>query len=119
MMAYMLAGHLVGDFLLQTRGMARYKTEKWSALILHALVYTAAVFVITLPEAVLSPYSAAIIFVFHAIIDRRKFVSWWCRHVTKSEGIQWLNVVTDQAFHVLVLWCVALFEGGFLWNVLR
>ncbi|HEX7064990.1 MAG TPA: hypothetical protein VF199_07960 [Bacillales bacterium] len=38
-------------------------------------------------------------------MDRKTFVSFWVRHVQAARGpeAEWLGVVTDQIFHILLL----------------
>ncbi|NIV40692.1 MAG: DUF3307 domain-containing protein, partial [Anaerolineae bacterium] len=36
---WLLVGHLVGDFLLQTDGMAKYKADSWTWMLRHVGLY--------------------------------------------------------------------------------
>ncbi|BAF60795.1 hypothetical membrane protein [Pelotomaculum thermopropionicum SI] len=101
--AWLFIGHLVGDFLLQTNWMAVRKTTSLLALTAHVTVYTLSVAVFALPDGGISYKAAALIFATHLIIDRRGFVNLWVRQVNKAEGLQWLHVVSDQCWHLLVL----------------
>lgn len=102
----LLMGHLVGDFLLQTNWMARYKTSRWDALLAHSAVYTVSVAAAAwLDGVVLGLVALALLLVSHAWLDRRTFERWWARRiggVTRAED-QWLVIVMDQVFHLLVL----------------
>jgi hypothetical protein len=102
----LLMGHLVGDFLLQIGWMAREKVRRYDALLVHAGVYTLAVAVAAaLFGRTLDPAALALLFVSHAVLDRRTFVRWWARTVggiARAED-QWLIIVIDQVFHLLVL----------------
>ena len=40
---WLLVGHLVGDFLLQTDRMARYKAQSWSWMLKHVGIYLAVI----------------------------------------------------------------------------
>ncbi|WP_301108119.1 DUF3307 domain-containing protein [Sporosarcina sp.] len=40
---YVLLGHLVGDYLLQTSWMAMNKAYKWLPLLTHCFIYTLSV----------------------------------------------------------------------------
>jgi len=110
MLAWLIAGHLFGDFLLQNRWMADNKAKKIIALLIHSAVYTTAVWLTSLPMGGLKLWSLAIILVCHAVIDNRKFVFWWCKHITKSEPIVYLAHMTDQAWHIAVLVLVCLVD---------
>lgn len=109
---YLLIGHLIGDFLLQTTWMAMNKSKKWMPLITHCIVYTLSVFVVTLigGEA-LSIGAIVLIFSSHILLDRRTFVVWWVKHIMGSKGNDagWLTIMADQVFHILILGAVAHF----------
>lgn len=107
---WLLVAHLVGDFLLQTTDMARYKPESWSWLLRHLGSYMA---VMTVVVGVLAwtgsvPLWAAgsawlLIGVTHAILDRRDLTLWWMRVIGISPDIVWLHIAVDQVFHIVVL----------------
>ncbi len=109
----LLIGHLVGDFLLQTGWMAREKTKSYPALVAHAAVYTATVTAASLLVGRISWAGIALLFVTHTILDRRTFVHWWGRRVQSitRPADQWLYLVTDQVFHMLVLVAVVFLAG--------
>lgn len=100
---WLLVGHLVGDFLLQTRWMAENKADQWFPLIVHCTVYTAVVALLALPAGGLSLPAIALIFFSHLVLDRRTFVDFWARKITDSNEGQWLKIMQDQAWHVIVL----------------
>jgi hypothetical protein len=107
---WLLIGHLVGDFLLQTDSMARFKEQSWTWMLRHVGIYLAVitvlvgVYVLNHPM----PYSVvgAVLFFIggtHIILDRRTFTLWWMRRIGISADLAWLSIVADQAFHLLVL----------------
>jgi len=100
---WVLIGHLVGDFLLQTRWMAMHKSKQLLPLLVHSLVYTAAVAFCALPAGGLSITGIVIIFFAHVLLDRRVFVTWWLKNINKSPELVWLQVMVDQTFHLLIL----------------
>jgi hypothetical protein len=102
---YLLIGHLIGDFLLQTSWMARYKATKWVPLLVHVSVYTAVVAAAGLLSGGLSLAGLAVIFFGHIILDRRTFVAFWVRNIQMSKGPeqQWLSIMADQIFHIILL----------------
>jgi hypothetical protein len=101
--AWLLLGHLVGDFLLQTRWMAENKTALWYPLAVHSTVYTAAVALFSLAAGGLSPLAVAIVFLSHLFLDRRGFVNLWAQYLNRAENNDWLKIMIDQTLHVLVL----------------
>lgn len=103
---YLLMGHLVGDFLLQTNWMAKNKASNLVALIIHSFVYTLVIFVtaqVFIPTFTI--WASLLIFVAHCMLDYRQLTLWWLRQVMqvpKGED-QWIIFVVDQIFHLLVL----------------
>lgn len=102
---WLLIGHLIGDFLLQTSWMAKYKATKWLPLLTHVLVYTIVVASFGWISGGLSLWGIAIIFIGHILLDRKTFVAFWVRHVQTAKGPEqvWLSIVADQIFHVILL----------------
>ena len=108
MLAWLIAGHLIVDFLLQNRWMAENKEKKLLPLLIHSIVYSAAVWLLSLGCGGLDWKGVLLIFVTHVILDNRRFVRWWCKNVTRSSPSTTLAVTTDQAWHIvaLVLACI-------------
>lgn len=102
---WLLIGHLIGDFLLQTSWMARYKATKWLPLLSHITVYTLVVAAFGWLSGGLSLWGIAIIFIGHIILDRKTFVAFWVAHVQTAKGPEhaWLSIMADQIFHVILL----------------
>lgn len=109
-LAWLMVGHLVGDFLFQTRWMAENKATQWVPLLIHASLYTGIIALFALPGGGLTWWSLLFIFAAHLGLDRRGFTKWWLKHVNKSGDMFWLVIVHDQAWHVLVLAVVVLLE---------
>jgi hypothetical protein len=111
---WLLVGHLVGDFLLQTDGMARYKAQSWPWMLRHVGTYLAlmavlvGIYVLNHPVP-LWVVGAVLLFIggTHIILDRRTFTLWWMRRIGISADLTWLSIVVDQVFHLLVLAVVA------------
>lgn len=101
----LLLGHLIGDFLLQTRWMADNKDKKWIPLLTHVIVYTAVVSLFGWLSGGISLWAVVMIFLSHIVLDRRKFVVFWVRRVQMTDGpaAGWLTIVADQIFHLTVL----------------
>ncbi len=98
-----LAGHLLGDFIVQTDRQAATKESSWRADLVHVLTYhlTMAVLILPVwhdwrPAAFLSISIAT-----HALVDRR----WPTRLVLATTGskgfstVFWGVIATDQAPH--------------------
>ena len=103
MLSWLLVGHLVGDYLFQTRWMAERKTAFFSALAAHSAVYACAVWLASLPAGGLNFAGLLLVFLSHVVIDRRDFVLWWCRRITRSDSSAWLVIMADQALHCVIL----------------
>lgn len=102
---YLLIGHLIGDFLLQTSWMAKHKATKWLPLLAHVAVYTVVVSVSGVLSGGLSLAAIALIFFSHIVLDRKTFVAFWVRKVQTAKGPEqaWLCIVADQIFHIIIL----------------
>jgi len=105
--AWLLVGHLVGDFVLQTGWMAREKDKKPAALAVHSAVYALAAYGFSFMAGGLRWPALVVLLASHAFLDQRGFVEAWVRLVNGAERVHWLKVMVDQAFHVLVLAAVA------------
>lgn len=105
----LLIAHLVGDYLLQIGWMAANKTKNWLATLAHSAVYTCtiAVFAALLLKG-FSPWGLALVFISHAIIDRRSLTTLWVTTVMNAPDSEkvWLTIVVDQIFHLLVLFAI-------------
>jgi len=101
--AWLLVGHLVGDFLLQNRRMAEGKTTRWAPLLVHATAYTLSVTLLALLAGGLSWRGILLVFLAHLLLDRRGFVLFWATRVTDSASVPWLVIMLDQVWHIVVL----------------
>jgi hypothetical protein len=101
----LLVGHLIGDFLLQTKWMALNKEKQWIPLFTHVSIYIFIIFLFGLLFDGLSLLSLALLFIGHVILDRRSFVVFWVKHIQMSSGFEkgWLSIVVDQIFHIILL----------------
>lgn len=102
---YLLIGHLIGDFLLQTSWMAKYKATKWLPLLAHVTVYTMVVGIFGMMSGGLSITALALIAASHIMLDRRTFVAFWVRNIQQARGKEgaWLCIMADQIFHIIIL----------------
>jgi hypothetical protein len=107
--SWLLIGHLVGDFLLQTNWMAINKPTKLSALLTHVTIYTLVVTAFAYFAGGISYKAVIFIFLTHMILDKRNFVVFWVKNINRVEKIPWLNIASDQSWHLLVLALATLF----------
>ena len=111
---WLLVGHLVGDFLLQSDRMACNKGNRLRWMAVHMSLYMAVITVVIAGYALAHPLPfgwvvAAWLFVLgtHIILDLREFTARWMRLVGMTQDRAWLTIVIDQVFHVLTLAIVA------------
>jgi hypothetical protein len=107
---WLLVGHLVGDFLLQTDTMARNKSKDWTWMLRHVGLYMLSVMIVVAVYVLNHPLSrwwiaAALIFLSatHVGLDRRGFTARWMGFVGIDLQHPWMSVVVDQVFHILTL----------------
>ncbi|MCL6635738.1 MAG: DUF3307 domain-containing protein [Peptococcaceae bacterium] len=106
---FLVIGHLAGDFLFQTGWMAAEKSKKFAALFVHSTVYT---LFIGLASTLAGRFSLPALFVVllsHMLLDNRKFVRFWVKKVNGAGDVEWLKIVVDQCWHLIVLGLVAHF----------
>ena len=109
----LILGHLLGDYLFQTRWMGMTKTESglrgFFACAIHCLVYSAVVSV-TMYPALKSPTAALVMgciaFVCHFPIDRTSFAKYWRSLVLNHSKPSMSNVeyVTSRSADNVVVW---------------
>lgn len=103
LLPWLLAGHMAGDYLVQTAWMADNKARQWLPLLVHVAVYTACIYLFSLPAGGLGAAGLALVFATHIVLDRRRSVAWWVRTVCQADDLPWMLVVVDQSWHVVVL----------------
>ncbi len=100
---WMLVGHFVGDFILQTRWMADRKAKEILPLFIHSAVYTITIALLALLANGLSWRGIGLIFVCHLILDQRGFIDYWAAKVNGNTNIDWLKITLDQSWHILII----------------
>lgn len=112
-LAAALVGHLVGDFLLQNDWMATNKKRSDYACVVHVLIYTATVMLLSgwyRQPASIAASAAALIALPHFAIDRTTFVQRYMdntgRRNFRENLAPWSSVSIDQAMHALCLYWV-------------
>jgi hypothetical protein len=118
LLALVLAGHFIGDWILQTDWQAAHKTERswlgWRANLNHIFWYTIALILVSswgISAGSVEAHRWGVLLlvsaVTHSFIDRRWPVKWLMR-LTGSEKFaetSWGVIATDQALHLSIL-CV-------------
>jgi hypothetical protein len=111
---WLLVGHLIGDFLMQTDSMASRKENSWSWMLGHVGIYMVVIGAVLIVYALshsLPAWLLAVVLLFicgtHIVLDRRGFALWWMRFVNIAPDHEWLPIVVDQVFHLLTLAVVA------------
>ena len=107
---WLLAGHLVGDWVLQNDWMAVGKKRGLFTVAggVHFALYTVAVVgALWLSEpqtAGLRCYlvGGAFVFLSHWLIDAASLAEHW-RRIYRQSDLDWVRVVVDQTLHILVL----------------
>ena len=111
----LVLGHLIGDYLLQSKAMALKKSEKgakgfaWCTF--HCLVYTASVCLLLWT---LNPWVMAIIFSSHWFIDRWSLTGKWLKLIRGRDlsdksplNLAFYPLVyatADNTWHILLMW---------------
>jgi hypothetical protein len=111
---WLLIGHLIGDFVLQSDRVAKNKTGRWPWLLGHVALYMVVITAIVVVYALSHPLPpwlavAALLFVLatHVMLDQRGFTRWWMRLMGMAPDRLWLAIVVDQVFHLVTLAIVA------------
>ena len=113
---WLLLGHMVGDWLLQSDWMALGKQNSLFSLpgFAHYTVYTASVLPFSLPSFPVGPKTSTllqislIIFISHWLIDGTGLSQRWMQRFGQRDQT-FMRIVIDQTFHLLVLGAVAAF----------
>jgi hypothetical protein len=107
-----IAGHVLGDYWLQTRWMAIYKSKYSWVCTVHVLIYTLAVCIATWHPSVLFGLA---VFIPHWIADRFSLARKYMMFANGDDPFTETNpvaagfnalvyVVLDNSFHLLCLW---------------
>jgi hypothetical protein len=108
--AWLIIGHLIGDWLLQSDWMAIGKRSNWLnvAGLAHYSIYTATVGAAWLlagtrgkPLAFYLAWSI-VVFVLHWVIDASSLVAAWMR-LWRQSNREMMRVMIDQTLHLIVL----------------
>lgn len=108
--AWLIIGHLVGDWLLQSDWMAKGKKRSLFnfAGLIHYTIYAATIISALLPTGVRDRPPAfylmlgVIIFASHWLIDATHLVEGWMR-LCRQTNREMIRLMVDQTLHILVL----------------
>lgn len=104
LLLYLFVGHILGDFLLQTSWQAENKSKNWSALLIHSLIYSMAVYLLAFFAGGISLIDILLIFLTHVLLDKGNFVNWWLITVKKElNSNAQIRFLVDQSLHLIVL----------------
>jgi hypothetical protein len=112
----LLAGHLLGDWIVQTDRQAINKTTSWPAMQRHVLGYHATLAACVLPfwHTRWTALALAVSWVLHGFIDRRWPVRWLMRRTGSARFTEqfWGVLCVDQALHLVTICGMALLAEG-------
>lgn len=99
---YLLMGHLLGDFVLQTDKIAENKCRHWNWNLLHVFVVTLCTFVFSYPFGVLLLLMVLLNGVIHFILDYYKNSINRILHLSELAGF-----LVDQLIHIIFLYIIS------------
>jgi hypothetical protein len=101
-----LIGHLVGDYLLQSSDMAKFKKYQGHMGVLfcmaHCLLWS---FSVCLFTGWWNPGIFGIVFLSHWSLDRTNFVKWLLPVLGKDTDL-WIVYICDNTLHLTMLWLI-------------
>ena len=98
-----LAGHMLGDFLLQNKWLGEKKLETQWGLFLHVVIVTVCVCLFT----GWLDFRGILVFLSHGIIDGSRIGKRWPeifkqgKPYSDEPPAMWLGLVMDQALHIV------------------
>ncbi len=111
----LLAGHFIGDWILQTDKQALGKTTSWRLNQAHMWSYHVALFwcIVWVTSPLVGTTILAVSWVTHSIIDRRWPVKWLMRKTGSAPFAEtlWGVICVDQALHLSILCILAAVFG--------
>ncbi|QOX63895.1 DUF3307 domain-containing protein [Anoxybacterium hadale] len=108
---YLIIGHVIGDYVLQTSWQIEKKRTSWGALLTHLIIYTIVIYVLSFFAGRITLLSISIIILTHLILDKFNLISKTIELVTKKEcnSIK-INFICDQGVHIMILFLIAMFN---------
>ncbi len=99
---YLLLGHLIGDFVLQTDKIAENKGRRWKWNLLHVLVVTFCILVFSYSFGIPLIFLVLLNGVVHFVLDFHKKDIMGILHLSELQGF-----LFDQLLHILLLFLVS------------
>jgi hypothetical protein len=99
---YILLGHLIGDFVLQTDRIAENKGKHWQWTLLHALVVTLCIFLLSYPFGLLVNVLVILSGILHFVFDYCKAAISKSLHLSKLIGF-----LFDQLVHITIIYLIS------------
>lgn len=100
---YLLLGHLLGDFVLQTDIIAGNKSKYWQWTALHAFLVTLCIFVLAVPFGSLTLFLVLLNGIVHFFIDFYKPALIKILKMSELTGF-----IADQLLHMIILYLISL-----------
>jgi len=110
---YLLAAHLIGDWIIQTAWMANEKSKHFAPLLVHVAsyyIFTFGALYLAGVDFTKAFWATLFLAVTHALLDNRRFEFWWLRRIKKvaeKDVPVWLLLGVDQSFHLILLFLVS------------
>ena len=109
--SWLLVGHMVGDWLLQSDWMAREKKQSFfsKAGMTHFVLYTTVVMGMVWliygdeKSSVFYLTVGALIFTSHWLIDATTIVERWMQFYGQDSNRDFMRIIVDQTMHLVVL----------------
>ena len=99
---YMLLGHLIGDFVLQTDRIAENKGKHWQWTLLHSLVVTLCTFLFSYPFGILVNVLVLLSGILHFLLDYYKTPISRCLRLPNLVGF-----LFDQLGHIAIIYLIS------------
>jgi hypothetical protein len=107
---WLLMGHFIFDWLLQTYWMSINKSKHWFPLTLHSGIYALGVYFTGWLALGMLPswHILILLFISHYLLDDYRFHIWWLTYIKrmpaeKARETLWMIVCIDQIWHILIL----------------
>lgn len=109
--SWLLVGHMVGDWLLQSDWMAREKKQSFfsRAGMAHFVLYTVVVVAMVWlfcgdgKSPIFYLFVGAVIFISHWLIDATTIVERWMQFYGQDSDRDFMRIIIDQTMHLVVL----------------
>ena len=99
-----ILGHMLGDYLFQNPWMAFNKTKRNFPCIVHCLIYTLCILLVTR----WLNWKLLIVFITHFIMDRFRLATYWRKIMGDKEPQLPYIILSDNTIHLLTLWILSL-----------